>query len=158
MSHSSTFVTYFWTHKGWYHVTGMWCHLYCVLTYPHFLLVDKDLHECQNISINFSCAIYMSLSSGDLLTFSVRNIHVYSYFVLSMVWYFPFQRSFLNSSKWLYSQPRWSQGNVLSSRSKVHGFKSGWGRWTFSGRKNPEHKPSGRDFKLGVPSLRFQAR
>ena len=28
----------------------------------------------------------------------------------------------------------------------------------FSGRKNPEHKSSGRDFKLGVPSLRFQAR
>ena len=27
----------------------------------------------------------------------------------------------------------------------------------FSGRKNPEHKYSGRDFKLGVPSLRFQA-
>ena len=28
----------------------------------------------------------------------------------------------------------------------------------FSGGKNPEHKSSGRDFKLGVPSLRFQAR
>ena len=28
----------------------------------------------------------------------------------------------------------------------------------FLGRKNPEHKSSGRDFKLGVPSLRFQAR
>ena len=27
----------------------------------------------------------------------------------------------------------------------------------FSGRKNPEHKSSGRKFKLGVPSLRFQA-
>ena len=28
----------------------------------------------------------------------------------------------------------------------------------FSGRKNPEYKSSGRDFKLGVPILRFQAR
>ena len=28
----------------------------------------------------------------------------------------------------------------------------------FSGRKNLKHKSSGRDFKLGVPSLRFQAR
>ena len=27
----------------------------------------------------------------------------------------------------------------------------------FSGLKNPEHKSSRRDFKLGVPSLRFQA-
>ena len=26
------------------------------------------------------------------------------------------------------------------------------------GRKNPGHMSSGRDFKLGVPSLRFQAR
>ena len=28
----------------------------------------------------------------------------------------------------------------------------------FSVRKNPEHKSYGRDFKLGVASLRFQAR
>ena len=27
----------------------------------------------------------------------------------------------------------------------------------FSGRKNPEHKSSGSNFKLGVPSIRFQA-
>ena len=56
------------------------------------------------------------------------------------------------------SRPRWSRGNVLASRSKVRGFKPGWGRWIFSGRKNPEHKSSGRDFKLGIRSLRFQAR
>ena len=58
----------------------------------------------------------------------------------------------------LTNRSRWSRGNVLSSRSKVRGFKSDWGRWIFPGRKNPEHKSSGRDFKLGVPSLRFQAR
>ena len=28
----------------------------------------------------------------------------------------------------------------------------------FSGSKNPEHKSTWRDFKLGVPNLRFQAR
>ena len=54
-------------------------------------------------------------------------------------------------------RPRWSLGNVLVLRSKVHGFKPDWGRWIFSRRKNPEHKSSGRDFRLGVPSLRFQA-
>ena len=37
-----------------------------------------------------------------------------------------------------------------SNSAKVDGF--------FSGRKNPEHKSSGRDFKLGVPSLGFRAR
>ena len=48
---------------------------------------------------------------------------------------------------------RWYRGNVLVSRSKVRGFKPGWGRWIFSGRKSPEHKSSGRgsqvwDFRL----------
>ena len=51
-----------------------------------------------------------------------------------------------------------SRGNVLTSGSKVCRFKSDWGWLIFSGRKNPEHKSSRRDFKLGVPSLRFQAR
>ena len=37
-----------------------------------------------------------------------------------------------------------------SKPTEVDGF--------FSGRTNPEHKSSGRDFKLGVQSLRFQAR
>ena len=54
------------------------------------------------------------------------------------------------------SWPRWSRGTVLVSRSKVWGYKSGWGRWIFSGRKNPELKSFGRDFKMRVPSLRFQ--
>ena len=51
-----------------------------------------------------------------------------------------------------HSRPRWSRGTVLASKSKVRGFKSSWGRWIFSGSKNPEHKSSGRDFKMGVPS------
>ena len=37
-----------------------------------------------------------------------------------------------------------------SNPAEVDGF--------FSGRKIPEHKSSERDFKLGVPSLKFQAR
>ena len=37
-----------------------------------------------------------------------------------------------------------------SNPAEVDGF--------LSGRKNPEHKSSGRDFKLGVPGLRRQAR
>ena len=39
----------------------------------------------------------------------------------------------------ILSRPRWSRGNVLASRSSR-------GRSIFSGRKNPEHKSSGRDF------------
>ena len=39
---------------------------------------------------------------------------------------------------------------AYSNPTKVDGF--------FSGCKNPEYKSSERDFKLGVPSQRFQAR
>ena len=37
------------------------------------------------------------------------------------------------------------------NRTEVDGF-------FFSGRKNPDHKFSRRDFRLRVPSMRFQAR
>ena len=39
---------------------------------------------------------------------------------------------------------------AVSNPAEVDGF--------FSESKNPEHKSSGRNFKLGVPTLRFQAR
>ena len=42
--------------------------------------------------------------------------------------------------------PKFAESNT----AEVDGF--------FSGRKHPEHKSSGRDFKLGVPGLRFQDR
>ena len=32
-------------------------------------------------------------------------------------------------------RPRWSQGNVIASRSKVRGFISGWSRWIFQDLK-----------------------
>ena len=56
----------------------------------------------------------------------------------------------------VHCRPRWSRGNVLNSRSEIREFKPGWGRWLFSGRKNPEQKSSEREFKLGVPSLKFR--
>ena len=44
------------------------------------------------------------------------------------------------------------------ARFEIQGsrFQTCRGRWIFSGRKNPEHKSSGRDFKLGIPSLNFR--
>ena len=68
-----------------------------------------------------------------------------------------------HSSKFKYvccmlCRPRRSRVNMLASRPKVCRFKPDWGRWMFSWRKNPEHNSSGRDFKLWVPSLRFQTR
>ena len=35
----------------------------------------------------------------------------------------------------------------MGSKYKDRGFKPCWGRWILSGRKNPEHKSYGRDFK-----------
>ena len=48
-----------------------------------------------------------------------------------------------------FTSARTYVGNVLASRSKVRGFKPGWGRWIFSRHNNSEYKSSGRDFKLG---------
>ena len=40
---------------------------------------------------------------------------------------------------------------------RFRGFKPAEVDGFFQDIKNPEHNSSGRDFKLGVPSLRFQA-
>jgi len=45
------------------------CHMIpslLVFTYIHALLIDKDLCECQNISIKFLVLFYLYLSSEDL--------------------------------------------------------------------------------------------
>ena len=39
--------------------------------------------------------------------------------------------SLITVSYYGYCRPRWSQGNVLASRSKVCGFKPNWGQWIF---------------------------
>ena len=38
---------------------------------------------------------------------------------------------------------RWSRGNVIASRSKVRGFKPGWGRWIFQDVKLLNTSPHG---------------
>ena len=32
---------------------AMWCHLYCVFTYIYSLLIEKDICNCQNVSLHF---------------------------------------------------------------------------------------------------------
>ena len=49
-------------------------------------------------------------------------------------------------------------GVTYSPRDPRFAFQIRLRSMDFSERKNPEHKSSGRDFKLGLPSLRFQAR
>ena len=59
--------------------TLMWHHLYCEFTYVHTLLIDKDLCEHPNISINFPCSLlYMSFIQRTLRL--IKAIHIYSYF------------------------------------------------------------------------------
>ena len=53
-------------------------HLYCVFTCIYSLLIEKDICDCQNISIKLPC-VYLCLSSGELFIFSVR-FPLYSYF------------------------------------------------------------------------------
>ena len=93
---------------------------------------------------------------------SARSPIIYAFIIVVPIYYFPQEQGILYTT---YIGIRINIRKVglgglgiMCSRSKVRGFKSGRGRWIFSGRKNPEHKSSGRDFKLGVPRLRFQAR
>ena len=44
---------------------------YCVFTYIYSLLIEKDLFECENISVKFPC-VYLCFSSRDFFIFSVR--------------------------------------------------------------------------------------
>ena len=96
---------------------------------------------------------YKLISELCALFSQVRN-YTYVYFP----WQFTKRRAMLVTwSPWYLSfpgsgRPRWSRGNVLASRSKVLGFKSGWGRLIFSGR-NSEHNHKG--FRKTLPSLEW---
>ena len=67
-----------WTH---YEDEATWCHLYKVFTYIYFLLIEKDLCECRNVSVNFSC-VYLSLIQRSLHFFG-KNFPFYSYFCVT---------------------------------------------------------------------------
>ena len=85
----------------------------------------------------FTCK-HISLISVLILFYSTS----FRSSLLHTVLFCKISKEFLLSS----SRPRLSRGNVLASRSKVLGFKSGWSPWIFSGHKNPEHKSSGMDW------------
>ena len=62
-----------------------------MFTYIHSVMIDKSLCECQNISINFPCAIlfYLCLSSGDLLFVSGNSFpFLLIFFALFVLRYF----------------------------------------------------------------------
>ena len=67
----------------------MWQHLYCVFIDIYFLVIEKDLYECQNISLVSVCSL-LCLSSEDLFNFSVSFFpflpteHISAYTELSL--------------------------------------------------------------------------
>ena len=74
-------IEYFNTHQGlcqseggWMYVSTQqrWVHLYCLLMYIQPLLTDEDLRECQNVFINFLCALL-------LVSFIQRPLHFFQY-------------------------------------------------------------------------------
>jgi hypothetical protein len=56
----------------------MWHHLYHVFTYFYFLLIEKDICDCRNVSVNLPYVVCFSL--GDLFTFLVKVSPFFSYF------------------------------------------------------------------------------
>jgi hypothetical protein len=61
-----------------------WRHLYHIFTYIYSIVIEKDICNCQNVSVKFPC-VYVCLLSGDLFVFSVRvDNYIYSSPVKSM--------------------------------------------------------------------------
>jgi hypothetical protein len=60
-----------------------------VFTNIYSLLIEKDIRDCQNVSIKVLC-VCVCLSSGDLFIFSVKVSTFFSYFLISVLQYFPF--------------------------------------------------------------------
>jgi hypothetical protein len=56
----------------------MWYCLYCVFTYIYSLLIERDICDCQNISVKCPC-VYVYVSSGDLFIYLVRVSSFFSY-------------------------------------------------------------------------------
>ena len=57
--------------------------LYCVFTYIYSHLMEKDICDCRNISVNFLC-VYVCHSSRDLFIFLVRVSSFFSYFFFGL--------------------------------------------------------------------------
>ena len=61
-----------------------------VFTYIYSLLIEKDICDCQNVSIKLPC-VCVCLLPGDLFIVSLRVSSSFSYFfVLFVLRYFPF--------------------------------------------------------------------
>ena len=59
--------------------TVPWCCLSHVFTYIYSLLIEKDIYDCQNVSVKLPY-VYVCLSSRDLFIFLVRVSAFFSYF------------------------------------------------------------------------------
>jgi hypothetical protein len=67
----------------------MWCYLYCVFTYIHSVLIEKDIFDRLNISNKFPCVcVYFH---PEISSFFEKSFPFLSpFFVLSVLWYFCF--------------------------------------------------------------------
>ena len=78
-SHSTVFIVC--SHTRQYHICKAITQrcLYRVFTYIYSLLIEIDICDPQNVSVQLPC-VYTCFSSRDLFTFSVRHSSLFSYF------------------------------------------------------------------------------
>ena len=67
-----------------------WLHLYSVFSYIYSLSVDEDLCESRNVSIKFSCALFVCVFHLERSSFFVGIPFSITIFVLSVFRYFHF--------------------------------------------------------------------
>jgi hypothetical protein len=60
-------------------VTIKFRHLYSIFTHIYFLLIEKDLNGCENVSVIFLCAL-LSLLSGNISIFFGQEFSLLSLF------------------------------------------------------------------------------
>ena len=124
-------------------------HNFCYNTCPLYCLGFINHLHCRSIYY-----VIIPLCTLKLLIFTLKGIrfiyNIYTRIILIE------RRSFqlMRYSYFIVCRPRWSRGNVLASRSKVSRFKPHWGRWIFSGRKNPEHKSSEAEISGSLKNLK----
>ena len=116
---------------GYFSETVMWCHLYCVFTYIYSLLIEKDICDCWNVSVEIPCLC---------VAFIRRSLHFFgksflfspffcvkSRIMLWIVWTYPAKVDvFFQDVKILNTSPA---GGTLSCGSRV---------WDFRLRKEPQ--------------------
>ena len=96
-------------HSPWWFLseTVTWYYLYCMFKYFYCLLIEKEIWDCQNVSVKLPC-VYVCLSPEDLFILFSRCL----LFLFLFLYWREWQTVFIYmESKWFNSQILWFMYN-----------------------------------------------